>query len=215
MPPIEQLGPFSCRWEEGCFPLGQDSLLLGRFATVKPGWRVCDLGCGVGTLLLLLLGRVSTLAVCGVEISPDAARAAQCNLADNGLTGEIRTGDLRDPAVLPAAGQWDLVVSNPPWFPGGSGRSGGPARMEEQCTLEQLCAAAARCLKNGGRFALVHRPDRLTDLLCALRSAGLEPKRMQLVQHREDKPPSAVLLEAVRQGRPGLEVLPVRTGPVN
>ena len=87
--------------------------------------------------------------------------------------------------------------------------------MEEQCTLEQLCAAAARCLKNGGRFALVHRPDRLTDLLCALRAAGLEPKRMQLVQHRADKPPSAVLLEAVRQGRPGLEVLPVRTGPVN
>ena len=87
--------------------------------------------------------------------------------------------------------------------------------MEEQCTLEQLCAPAARCLKNGGRFALVHRPDRLTDLLCALRAAGLEPKRMQLVQHRADKPPSAVLLEAVRQGRPGLEVLPVRTGPLN
>lgn len=211
----EQLGPYSFRWEEGCFPLGQDSLLLGSFATVKPGWRVCDLGCGPGTLLLLLLGRVSTLTVCGVEISPIAADVARRNLADNGLSGEIITGDLKDIASLPTAGQWDLVVSNPPWFPDGSGRSGGPERMEEQCTLEQLCAAAARCLKNGGRFALVHRPDRLTDLLCALRAAGLEPKRMQLVQHREDKVPSAVLLEAVRQGRPGLEVLPVRTGPLN
>ena len=215
MPPIEQLGPFSYRWEEGCFPLGQDSLLLGSFATVKPGWRVCDLGSGAGALLLLLLGRVSTLTVCGVEISPMAADAARSNLADNGLPGEIITGDLRDLSGLPPAGQWDLVVSNPPWFPDGSGRSGGPEWMEEQCTLEQLCAAAARCLKNGGRFALVHRPDRLTDLLCTLRAAGLEPKRMQLVQHREDKAPSAVLLEAVRQGRPGLDVLPVRTGPVN
>lgn len=215
MAPAEQLGPFSYRWEEGCFPLGQDSLLLGAFATVKPGWRVCDLGCGAGALLLLLLGRVSTLTVCGVEISPVAAAAARRNLARNGLPGEIITGDLKDPASLPTAGRWDLAVSNPPWFPDGSGRSGGAERMEEQCTLEQLCAAAARYLKNGGRFALVHRPDRLTDLLCALRAAGLEPKRMQLVQHRADKPPSAVLLEAVRQGRPGLEVLPVRTGPVN
>ena len=155
------------------------------------------------------------MTVCGVEIFPVAAAAARRNLARNGLPGEIITGDLKDPASLPTAGQWDLAVSNPPWFPEGSGRSGGAERMEEQCTLEQLCAAAARCLKNGGRFALVHRPDRLTDLLCALRAAGLEPKRMQLVQHRADKPPSAVLLEAVRQGRPGLEVLPVRTGPVN
>ena len=151
----------------------------------------------------------------GIEIQPGPAADCRLNLAENGLSGEIITGDLKDIASLPPAGQWDLVVSNPPWFPDGSGRSGGVERMEEQCTLEQLCAAAARCLKNGGRFALVHRPDRLTDLLCALRGAGLEPKRMQLVQHREGKAPSAVLLEAVRQGRPGLEVLPVRTGPVN
>ena len=63
-------------------------------------------------------------------------------------------------------------------------------------------------MKNGGRFALVHRPERLADLFAALRGAGLEPKRLRLVQHGPDKPPSAALVEAVRQGRPGLEVLP-------
>ena len=75
--------------------------------------------------------------------------------------------------------------------------------------------AAARLVRNGGRFALCHRPERLTDLLCALRVCGLEPKRLQLAAHAPDRPPSLVLVEAVRQGRPGLEVLPTlyRAGP--
>ena len=65
-----------------------------------------------------------------------------------------------------------------------------------------------RLLRNGGRFALVHRPERLAGLMEALGQSGLEPKRLQMVQHDRDKPPSAVLVEAVRQGRPGLSVLP-------
>ena len=65
-------------------------------------------------------------------------------------------------------------------------------------------------LKSGGRFALVHRPERLCALLADLTGCGLEPKRMQMLQHSPAKPPSAVLLEAVRQGRAGLEVLPVQ-----
>lgn len=109
--------------------------------------------------------------------------------------------------TLPA-GSFSLAVSNPPYFKAGSGGCGGPARMEGDCALEDWCAAAGRLLKNGGRFALVHRPERLCDLFAALRSAGLEPKRLRLLQHGPDCPPSAVLLEAVRQGRPGLEILP-------
>ena len=84
------------------------------------------------------------------------------------------------------------------------------ARAETDCTLEDVCRAASFLLRWGGSFCLVHKPERLTDLLCALRENGLEPKRLQLIQHKEDTPPSAVLVEAVRQGRPGLEVLPVR-----
>lgn len=80
--------------------------------------------------------------------------------------------------------------------------------MEHACTLEELCAAAGRLLKNGGRFALVHRPERLADLLAALRACGVEPKRLQMVQHGPQTPPSACLVEGVRQGRPGLKVLP-------
>lgn len=182
----ERLGPYLYRQSDACFPLGADTLALGAFATLRRGDRVCDLGCGAGALLLLLAGREGELTLTGIEQSPDDAALARKNLADNGLAGTIYTGDVGEASRALPAGGFSLAVSNPPYF---SPRCG-------------------RLVKNGGRFALVHRPERLADLFAALRGAGLEPKRLRLVQHGPDKPPSAALVEAVRQGRPGLEVLP-------
>ena len=204
MKKTEQLGPFSLSWQDGVFPLGGDALALGEFAGVKPGWRVCDLGTGSGVLLLLLARRAENLSLTGIDIEPLSARIARENLAANGLPGEILTGDLR--TVSLPAGNFDLVISNPPYFPVGSGKSGGPARSEKFCTLEQLCAAAGRLVKNGGRFALCHRPERLTDMLCALRAHDLEPKRLKLVSHGPGHPPSLLLAEAVKQGRPWVSI---------
>ena len=202
----EQLGPYTLTWPDGVFPLGADTLALGGFATVRRGWRVCDLGTGSGALLLLLARREAELALLGVEQELLAAQTARDNLAANGLTGEIVAADLRKSGL--SAGQFDLVVSNPPYFARGSGGDGGPARMEN-CTPEQLCAAAGRLLKNGGRFALCYRPERMPDLLCALRGAGLEPKRLKLLCHSPTHPPYGMVVEAVKQGRPGLSILPV------
>lgn len=204
----ERLGPYLYRQSDACFPLGADTLALGAFASVRRGDRVCDLGCGAGALLLLLAGRAEGLTLAGVEQDPADAALARQNLAENGLAGEIHTGDVGALSRALPAGGFSLVVSNPPYFVPGRGAAGGPARTEGACGLEDWCAAAGRLVKNGGRFALVHRPERLADLLEALRSHGLEPKRLRLVQHRADAPPSAVLAEAVRQGRPGLEILP-------
>ena len=200
----EQLGPYSLSWPEGVFPLGGDTLALGEFAMIKPRWKVCDLGTGSGALLLLLARRAEGLSLTGVELDPLSARTARDNLAANGLAGEIVEGDLRT-APLPT-GSFDLVVSNPPYFPVNAGKSGGRARSEECCTLEELCAAAARLVKNGGRFALCHRPERLTDVLCTLRKYHLEPKRLKLLSHSPGHPPSLILVEALRQGKPGLAV---------
>ena len=200
----EQLGPYTYRWDGDCFPLGADSLALGGFCTLKGGWRVLDLGCGAGLLLLLCARRQEGLTLSGVEWDPHAAALARENLAENGLKGQILTCDLRS---ISLDKPMDLVISNPPWYPRGSGKEGGPGRMED-CTLPQLCTAAAGTLKPKGRFALVHRPERLTDLLCALRGAGLEPKRLRLCRHSPDKPPYAVLIEAVKGGHPGLDILP-------
>ena len=200
----EQLGPYTLSWPEGVFPLGGDALALGEFATVRPRWRVCDLGTGSGALLLMLARRAEGLSLTGVERDPLAARTARDNLAANGLPGELVLGDWRE-IPLPA-GAFDLVVSNPPYFPPGSGRGDDPARMELHGGLEELCAAAGRLLKNGGRFALCHRPERLCDVLCTLRAHGLEPKRLKLVAHSPAHPPALLLVEAVKGGRPGLVV---------
>ena len=200
----ELLGPYTLYWPDGVFPLGGDSLDLGAFATLRRGWQVCDLGTGSGALLLLLAKRQEGLSLWGIEQDPLSARTARINLANNGLPGEILTADFRQ--VSSMAGKFDLVISNPPYFPAAAGPSAGPSRSETCCTLEELCACAGRLVKNGGRFALCHRPERLTDLLCTLRSHHLEPKRLELVSHSPNHPPSLLLLEAVKQGRPGLTI---------
>ena len=115
----------------------------------------------------------------------------------------------RDPALLPPD-RFHLVISNPPYFRTGSGKSGGAARMDETCSVADLCLAAGRLTRTGGRFAVVYRPERLAELFSAMEKARLTPKRMQLLAYDMKKPPYAVLAEAVKDGGPGLEVLPVR-----
>ncbi len=204
---------------EGVFKLGTDSVLLGHFARPEGARRALDLGCGGGVLGLMLLGRRSALTVDGVE--RDGAALALCreNVALNGLEDRFRLlpGDYRDYRALLEAGAYDLAVSNPPYFPRGSGFASETldhARREE-ATLPELCAAAAWALRWGGRFALVHRPERLSELFCALSAAGLEPKRLRLVQKRPEAAPSLVLAEAVRGAKPGLLIEPplLLTGP--
>ena len=111
------------------------------------------------------------------------------------------------------AGSFDLAVCNPPYFPPSSGpppkgEARRTARTEESCTLEEVCRAAARLLRWGGSFCLVHKPERLADLVCALRESGLEPKRLRFVCVRPERAPSLILMEARRGGRPGLRAEP-------
>ncbi len=195
--------------QQGVFPLGQDSLKLGRFATVRSGDRVCDLGTGSGILLLLLAERQKKLQLFGVDCHSGSVQLARINLQKNSLMGEILEENIQNKPFQP--GFFDLVISNPPYFALGTGRGENPARQETSCTLEELCQSASRLLKNGGRFALVHRPERLVDVFCQMRHCGIEPKRMQLVTHSPHHPPSAVLVEGVRQGRPSLVVEPLST----
>ena len=202
---IEQLGPHQLEQRPGVFPLGSDTLALGRFATVRKGWRVCDLGTGSGVLLLLLAARESQLELFGLDQDPAAAALAQDNLRHNDLEGQIWTGSWSQTPFPP--GSFDLVVSNPPYYAPGSGKDGGPARMERE-ELGALCRAAARLLRNGGRFALSFPTQRMVELFETMRRWDLEPKRLKLLSHTPTKPPYALLAEGVRQGRPGLQVLP-------
>lgn len=205
MSKLEQLGPFQLEQRPEVFRLGSDALALGRFATVRKGWRVCDLGTGSGVLLLLLAERQTGLELFGLDQDPAAVTLAEDNLERNGLEGQIWTGSWTQAPFAP--GSFDLVVSNPPYYAPGSGSDGGPSRMERE-GLDSLCQAAARLLRNGGRFALSFPVERMADLICTMRRWDLEPKRLKLLSHTPTKPPYALLAEGVRQGRPGLQVLP-------
>lgn len=196
-------------------PLGTDSVLLAAFAAGK-GAKGIDLGCGSGILSLLLLWGSARLTMTGLEITEEAAAIARQNLAINGLEarGAIVTGDIRRVREQFPPGSFDLAVSNPPYFPLGGGASApdalrAGAREERDCTLDELCSAAAYLLPTGGRFCLVYRPERLSELFVALTKHGLEPKRLRLCCHRAESAPNLVFVEARRGGRPGIQVEPI------
>lgn len=197
------------------FAPGTDSFLLSGFPALKPGLRICDLGCGTGLLGTLLLARQPDLQITGVELQAAAVRLAEKTAAENGHAARMRTlpADLRDCRRLFPTGSFDLVISNPPYYTPDSGalsRSAPrrTARAETACTLPELCRSAAYLTRWGGRCCLVYKPERLADLLCALREAALEPKRLRFVCKRPDAAPSLVLAEGRCGGKPGLTVLP-------
>lgn len=209
----ESLAPGGLRfvWSEEVFRPGTDTFLLSSFPRLKAGLRVCDLGCGTGLLGLLLLQREAGIHVTGVEIQAKAVELGERAAAENGLGERLvfRLEDLRQ-TVLPA-GSFDLAVCNPPYYPLGSGRLAEEpgrrtARAELRCTMEDILRTGARLLRWGGRFCIVHKPERLTDLLCAARSAALEPKRLRFVSPKPESGPSLVLLECRRGGKPGLAI---------
>lgn len=198
------------RQPEGQFRLGTDSVACAGFANFPKHSRIADLGCGSGAIALMLLASDPTLQVTGIELDDEAARLAAENGQRNRLNFTALHGDLRQIRQLLPAGSMDGCISNPPYFPVGSGRPGTlqQARSEETCTLAQLTQAAAWLLPTGGRFVLVHRPERLADLIWELRRQQLEPKRIRFVRHRPDRAVSLVLLEARKGGRPGLAYAP-------
>jgi len=206
--------------DDRCFPLGTDAILLADFARPPRGCAVCDLGCGCGAVGLLLCARDGALRLTGVEFDEAACETARDNAARSGMKDRVRIlrADLREPGEMPPAGTFRAVVANPPYFPrGGTSAAGsrGRARSERTCAPDELCAAAARLLTNGGVFFLSYRPERLADMLCALRAHALEPKRIRLARCRTDAAPSVALLEARRGGGPGLRFEPdlILSGP--
>ena len=208
---------------DGC-TFGADALLLAAFSrppawgTVRDRERICDLGTGSGILPLpwhTVPRHPDAPPIDAVELDAQAAALAARSRSENGLTGRIQViqADWSRLAPLLEAGRYDRVTCNPPYFAAGTGRkSHSPerllARHESPTGLRDLCESAARLLKNGGRFCLCHRPERLADVLSVLRQARLEPKRLGFAHHTPGSAPFLFLCEARKNGRPGLDVLP-------
>ena len=192
---------------EGAFPLSTDSMVLSHFVRLPKNARVLDLGSGCGTLGLLLCAVNEGCRVTGVELSRDAHLAALDNIRRNGLTARMESicADVRQvPGSFPP-GSFDTCVSNPPYFSGGpASRTAALARREDACSAADLFGAAAWALKYGGDFFLVHRPERLGEIIAQAGASHLEAKRLCLVRHGPGKDVSLILLQLRKGGKPGL-----------
>ena len=191
----EYLKPDGLRfvWDDTLFRPGTDSFLLSSLPKLSAGLRVCDLGCGTGLLGLLLLQRQSELTITGIDIQPAAVALAERAAAENRLTDRLtfRCIDLRQVRQHFSTGSFDLVVCNPPYYPPASGKVSADnarrtARSETEANLADICAAASYLLRWGGKFCLVHKPERLADLVylpsLRRRTAGgqRQPRRLPL-----------------------------------
>ncbi len=205
--------------KEGAFRFGMDAVLLSGFADVRKGETAVDLGTGTGIIPILLEAKTPGRKFYGVEIQPEMADMAGRSVLLNGLEEKVTIvqGDikmlLKGTELLPAElfGRTDAVTSNPPYMKSEHGLRNPDdalaiARHEVSCTLEDVCSAAARLLRCGGRFYMVHRPHRLPEIITAMKAVRLEPKRLKLVHPFIDREANMVLIEAVRDGRPECKV---------
>ena len=218
---FEQLAPHLRLWISPAHKFGTDAFLLSDFAAARRKDTVCDLcaGCGIVGALWFRDPMQAPKRVYAVELMPQAVAQMQCSVEQGGLPADRFIpicADLRDraglDALIPPTGL-DLVTCNPPYTKQGGGilsetLTDQAARHEMFCRMEDVCAAAARLLRYGGRLCLCQRPERLADAVCAMRDAGLEPKRLRLVQQRPDTAPWLFLLEGRKGGNPGMTVLP-------
>lgn len=195
------------------FCFGMDAVLLTGFARIYEGDRVLDLGTGTGVIPILLAAKTKAEHFTALEIQEESISMARRSVIYNGLTEKIDVvqGDIKNMDSLFKAGSFDAVTVNPPYMTGGGGilNDTSPkaiARHEILCTVEDIIKGAARVLKFKGRFFMVHRPHRLTDILYYLRVYKLEPKAIQFVQPYKDKEPNMVLIEAIKGGGPMVKV---------
>ena len=194
---------------------GTDAYLLSAFIKPNPRGRAVELGAGSGIISLLCAttGRFSHITA--VEIQPTYAELIAKNAALNGLEDKVTPlcRDLRDLTPADLGGEVEAVFANPPYMKVNAGKRNltdekYQARHEVNGDVDDFCHGAYRLLKHGGRFTCVWRPDRLTDLLAALRAHHLEPKEMVFVQADAHTRPAMVLVEAKKGGSSGLILHP-------
>ena len=192
---------------------GTDALALAEFAHPKAGENACDMGTGCGIIPLVWCKHEAPKTVVGIDIQPACIDLCKLSIEKSGLSRRFWAvcADLRHIKNYFPGGSFDLVTMNPPYTAEGAGRqSADPAkrtaRSEAACTLSDITNAASFLLRFGGRLCLCHRPERLCEVLDAMRSVKIEPKRLRFVHARPDSAPSLFLVEGKRGANPGLAV---------
>lgn len=215
MEKIEDLGIKGCKViqdKEG-FCFGSDAVLLAKFARVKKGSRGLDLCTGTGIIPVLTWSLFEPASIDAVEIIPRVADMAARTMALNGLSGVIRVknADLKDAPNIYGSRRFDFVTCNPPYMNSGGGIVNPKdelalSRHEIACTLDDVVRVSSKCLKQTGRLFMVHRADRLCDVVCTMRKYKIEPKRLAVVYPHSTGAANLILVEGLMNGRPQLKL---------
>ena len=195
------------------FKFGTDSVLLANFVSSKSRDLVVDFGCGSGVIPLLLAFKKDVKKVIGLEIQPELVELARKNVKLNDYEDiiEIKKGDFTDSREYIKPNIFDIVISNPPYLKVNGGKISenkykAIARHEIKATLDDVIREASLALKNGGKFYLVHRSDRMAEAFSLMNKHNLAPKRLKPVYPRENYSSNHFLVEARRNGKVGLEL---------
>ncbi len=178
----------------------------GPSATTFPP-RILDIGCGIGTVLLMMAWRFPRAHVLGVEAQEVSAGLARRSIAWNGVSDrcQVVSGDLRDAALLSAAPLFDLVTGTPPYFPRGTGPESdqvqrGPCRFEHRGGIEDYCLAAVNRMALGSSFVACAAATQIDRVIAAAAGANLVVERLREVIPRAGKPPLVIVFSMRHRG---------------
>jgi len=190
-----------------------DAVLLSAFVNMRHARQIADLGTGSGIIGLLLARKYTGAKITLVELQQSLYRLAVRNIAMNDLSDRVEAVlcDIRQVKEMFTHMSYDLVVSNPPFRRPATGRlSVGEeraiARHELALQLSDLALAASYLLKVKGRFFMIYHPERLLEVFDTFRQNRLEPKRIRFVHNDITAGSKIVLIEAVREGNPGIKI---------
>lgn len=193
---------------------GTDAFLLADFAAPRHKDKVCDLGTGCGIIPLLMFISFAPKIIYGVDIQKQAIEQFNITVRKNGLENILPIcADLKQLWQDAPLCRLDVVTCNPPYKAAKAGIESCTdaqriARHEILCDIYDVCRAAERLLKFGGRLCLCNRPERLADVISAMKSSHIEPKSLRFVCKEPTSPPWLFLIEGRKGGKPFMKVLP-------
>jgi tRNA1(Val) A37 N6-methylase TrmN6 len=190
-----------------------DAVLLANLATVVKGARVIDLGAGSGIIGIIIAAKRDVTEVIGLELQPELANMARRSAEYNNLGKKVRIieGDIKAAPEILGREIYDLVVVNPPYAPAESGGESEKehiniCKREKKIKLEEIIVNAAKILKFGGRLCMIHKSNRLAEVIALAMQNNLTPKRLICVHPKSDRPADTVIVECKKGAAHGMSV---------
>lgn len=199
--------------DDELFCFGTDSVVLSDFAKAKTNDTVVDLCSGNGIIPILMSAKTKAKKFYAVELQKCSFELLEENIKLNNLDNRIEgiCADIKDILLHFKQGSVDVVTCNPPYMNKGAGflnpdDSLAIARHEIKTNLKGVIEAAASILKFGGKFYMVHRADRLCDIISYLREKNIEPKRIAFIHPSPQREPKLILVEGMYGAKPYLKI---------